>query len=243
MTQRAEGRLIALDWLRSAAILAMVAFHFGRNFEVLGLVPPGTTFGGLWDLSARAIASSFLFLAGLSLWLGHGRGLRRGPYLRRLAMILAGAAVVSVATYVAVPLAWVRFGILHSIAAASLVGLLFLRLPWAVTLAVAVAVLWVGPMLKTPTLDGAIWLWTGLGTQVPPMIDYEPLVPWLAPFFAGLAFGQAGGARLLRWGPDAPGPWARRLAWPGQHALSLYLIHQPVLIALIFGAAYLWFRL
>ena len=70
------ARLIAVDWLRTLAIVAMIVFHFGRDFEVLGLVPPGTTFGGLWDLSALAIASGFLFLAGLSLWLAHGGGFR-----------------------------------------------------------------------------------------------------------------------------------------------------------------------
>lgn len=235
-------RLIAVDWLRTLAFLAMALFHFGRDFEVLGLVPPGTTFGGLWDISARAIAGSFLFLAGFSLWLGHGQTFRPNAFLRRLGLLVAAAAIISVATYFAVPGAWIRFGILHSIALCSLFGLLLLRAHWAVTLVAAGVVFQLLPTVKAPMFDGAFWIWTGLSTALPPMIDYEPMVPWLAPFLLGLAFGQAGGARLMTWGPDHPGPWARRLAWPGQHALSLYLIHQPILIALIGGGAWIWHR-
>ena len=234
-------RLIVIDWLRSAAILAMVLFHFGRDFEVLGLVPPGSTFGGLWDLSARAIAGSFLFLAGISLWLAHGRGLRVRAFLRRLALLTAAAGTISAATYLAVPEAWIRFGILHSIALASVLALPFLRAPWWLTATAAAAILLIAPLLRCPNFDGPWWLWSGLGTGgLPPMIDYEPMVPWLAPLLGGLAFGQAGGAQLLRWGPGRPRRAAELLALPGRHALAIYLIHQPILIALISAGAWIW---
>ena len=238
MRARAGGRLIAVDWLRSAAIVAMAGYHLGWDMQMFGLLPPGTTAGGWWPFAARAIASSFLALAGLSLWLAHGRRLRLGGFARRLAVLVAAAAAVSAATYVAVPEAWVRFGILHSIALSSVIALAFLRLPWWATAAAAAAVLWLGPMLRDPAFDGAWWLWSGLGTRGPAMIDWEPMVPWLAPMLAGLAFGQAGGARLLRWGPRRPGRVAAALAWPGRHALGVYLAHQPVLIAGV--AAWAW---
>lgn len=235
-------RLIAIDWLRTAAFAAMAVFHFGRDFEVLGLVAPGTTFGGGWDLSARAIASSFLFLAGLSLWLACGRRMRWPGFLRRLAILGVAAAGVSLATYFAVPGAWVRFGILHAIALASVLSLPFLRAPWWLTALAAALVLFALPALRDPAFDGVLWLWSGLGTQAPPMMDYEPMVPWLAPMLAGLAFGQAGGAALLRWGDGHDGRLARALAWPGRHALPLYLVHQPLLVALLYAGAWIWQR-
>ncbi|GIT90887.1 hypothetical protein JANAI62_13410 [Jannaschia pagri] len=238
---------MVIDWARTAALAAMAAFHFGRDFEVLGLVPPGTTFGGLWDLSARGIAGGFLFLAGLSLWLAHGSGIRWGAFWRRFAWLVAAAATVSVATYVAVPAFWVRFGILHSIAASSLIGLACLRLPWWVLAALGGLILWWGPGLHLPALDGSWWLWTGLGQGIPAMMDYEPLVPWVAPLLLGVAVGNLGG-RLGLWDrlatvPRRPGRWARWLAWPGQHSLAIYLIHQPVLLGLILAGAWITARL
>ncbi|WP_371155296.1 DUF1624 domain-containing protein [Jannaschia sp. 2305UL9-9] len=240
----ARPRLIVVDWARTAALLAMAIFHFGRDFEVLGLVPPGTTFGGWWDISARAIAGSFLFLAGLSLWLAHGRGIRWRGFLGRLGWLVAAAAGVSLVTWVAMPTIWVRFGILHSIALSSVVSLAFLRLPWWITAICAGAILWFGPSLSSGAFDAPTWIWTGLGTVTPPMMDYEPLIPWLAPMLLGVAAGRLGTATgvwtwLTHW-PAPKRPWHLAVARPGQHSLLIYLVHQPVLIALITAGAWLW---
>ncbi len=229
MRANEAGRLIAVDWLRCAALVNMVAFHFLFDLRLLGLLPAGVTLGGWFPAWAKAIAGSFLFLAGLSLWLGHGRRLRWRAFGTRLGVLVLAAGAISVVTYLAMPGAWVRFGILHSIALCSVLGLAFLRAPWWGTLGAAGLVMFAAPALRAPAFDGAVWLWSGLGTAAPPMMDYEPLIPWLAPFLLGLAFGQAGGVRLLR-GFDGSGVWARRLAWPGRHTLAIYLIHQPVLL-------------
>ncbi|WGH79718.1 heparan-alpha-glucosaminide N-acetyltransferase [Jannaschia ovalis] len=233
------ARLIAVDWLRGFALAHMVAFHFLYDLRLYGLAPDWMRYGAPFQAWAASIAGSFIFLAGLSLWLAHGRGFRARGYLRRLGMLVLAALAVSVATRIAVPGAWVRFGILHSIALSSLLGLAFLRAPAWATAAAGLAVLFALPALRDPAFDGLWWLWSGLGTARPPMIDYEPMVPWFGPFLLGLAFGQAGGAALLRWGPAAPGRLAAALAWPGRHALTVYLLHQPILIGAILG----WSRL
>lgn len=228
-------RIAAVDWARTAAILGMVAFHFCRDLEVVGLVPPGATFGGGWDIWAQSVAASFLFLAGLSLWLAHGGGIRWRGYLRRLGVLVLAALGVSAATYLAMQQIWVRFGILHSIALASVLSLPFLRVPWWGTLGVAAAVLFWAPGLRSEAFNGVWWLWLGLGTTWPSMMDWEPMVPWLAPMLAGVAVGRLGTQfavweRLARWrtGPD----W---LAWPGRHSLIIYLVHQPVIIGAMLG--------
>jgi uncharacterized membrane protein len=226
-------RIAAIDWARTAAILGMVAFHFVFDLRFLGIAPDWVTFGLWFDLWARAVAGSFLFLAGLSLWLGHGPGgVRWGAFGRRLGVLVLAAALVSAATYVAMPGQWVRFGILHSIALASVLALPFLRVPWGATLAVAATILVYGPTLRSEAFDGAWLLWLGLGTSRPPMMDWEPMVPWLAPMLAGVAMGRLG-TRMGWWrrlaGWRGPG-W---LAWPGRHSLVIYLVHQPVLIGVL----------
>lgn len=236
---RSMKRLVVVDWLRSAAIVAMAAYHLGWDLQMFGFLPPGTTSSGWWPFAARSIASSFLFLAGLSLWLAHGRRFRAMSWARRMIVLVAAAAGVSLATWLFVPQAWVRFGILHSIALSGFISLAFLRAPWWLSAAGAAAILFVAPEFRSADFDGVWWLWSGLGLRPPPMIDYEPMVPWLAPFLAGLAFGQAGGTRLLAWGPARPGRIGRALAWPGKHALPVYLVHQPVLVATVAAAAWI----
>ncbi|KIT17695.1 heparan-alpha-glucosaminide N-acetyltransferase [Jannaschia aquimarina] len=228
----APGRLIAIDLARAAALIAMIVFHFGRDLDLYGVWPPGSTFTPGWMWSARLIAGTFIFLAGVSLWLAHGHGLRWPSYLRRLAMLIAAAVAVSVATYVAVPGAWVRFGILHSIALSSVIGLAFLRLPAWIAAAAGTALIAAVAVGPVPALSGSAWLWLGLGANTPPMIDWEPVIPWTGPFLLGLALAKLADSRgwftAMEGRPAAP-LWTQ-LSWPGRHSLAIYLIHQPILV-------------
>lgn len=81
------------------------------------------------------------------------------------------------------------------------------------------------------------WLaWTGLGMEVRPSMDFIPMVPWLAPFLLGIAVAKfAPPVRLEpRWPQCFP---VQALAWPGRHSLAVYLVHQPVLLALVWATA------
>lgn len=237
-----SGRILAVDWARSLALANMAAFHFLYDLRLFALAPDWMTYGPLYAAWAKGIAGTFLFLAGVSLWLAHGPGIRWRGYLTRLAMLAGAAALVSIATYFAVPQAWVRFGILHSIAVSSLVALPFLRVPWPVTAGVAAAILWWGPGFAIVGWDAPWLIWTGVGTYLPPMVDYEPLIPWVAPMLLGVAAGRLGtGLGVWDWmarRPAAPGRLAEALAWPGRHSLAVYLLHQPVLIAGILAVAW-----
>lgn len=233
MPQETNGmrRIHALDLARSLALVGMVVFHFTFDLMLFGLVPPGTVFEGGWPLFARAIAGSFLFLAGVSLWLAHGEGIRWRAFLRRLALISLAAALVSFATYFLMGAQFIRWGILHMIAAGSLIGLVFLGLPVPVTLAVAGAAFAAPHLWRHAIFDHPALIWVGLSTEVPPMMDYEPILPWLCPVLIGIALGKVMSRAglwqsLSRW---QPGTAVLALAWPGRHSLAIYLIHQPVL--------------
>ncbi|MDQ2091475.1 heparan-alpha-glucosaminide N-acetyltransferase [Marimonas arenosa] len=230
------SRIVALDLARSAALLAMVVFHFTFDLEMFGLIARGTIGSPPWQLFAQCIAGSFIFLSGVSLWLAHSGGVRPRAFLRRLALVAGAAALVTLATRIAVPEIFVFFGILHCIAVAGVVGLAFLRLPSGVTLAAAAAV-WVAPgFLTGPGFDHPWLIWTGLATQVPPTLDFVPVFPWAGPALAGLAVARLadrGGLiePLRQAGP--PQAVMRWLAWPGRHSLIVYLVHQPVLMSLV----------
>jgi uncharacterized membrane protein len=229
-TTEPEPRLIPLDVARTVALACMVIFHFTFDLALFGHIPGETMFQPFWYYFARMIAGSFLFLAGVSLWLAHGRGIRWPAFWKRFAKVAGAALLVTLASIWFVPGGTILFGILHAIAAMSLIGLLALRLPWPVTLAIAVvlfAAAW-GP--RSPVFD-PIWLvWTGLAETRPNMGDYVPLIPWAAPALAGIAFAKA--LKVETWGRTTPSRAVDILTFPGRHSLVIYLVHQPILIGL-----------
>ncbi len=235
MTQQPQprGRIDAIDITRGAALVAMAIYHFAWDLEFFGYAPASMTAVGGWKLFARCIASSFLFLVGVSLFLGHAKGIRWPGFLRRLAMIAGAALAISVVTYIAVPSGFIFFGILHQIALASVLGLAFLRLPAVVTMVAAAAVVAAPHYLRSEFFNDPWWWWTGLSESRPRSNDYVPVFPWFGAVLAGITaakiaeqtglFAKLATLRAPRW------------AWPlvfgGRHSLAVYLIHQPVLIA------------
>lgn len=212
----------------------MFAFHLVFDLQMFGHLPHGITATPFFYWHARIVAGSFLFLAGFSLWLAHGTGLRWPAFRRRWLRVAGAAALVSLATRLALPDYWVFFGILHCIAVSSLLGLAFLRLPFPVTALAGVVVMAGSYILPDPAFN-APWLrFLGLHKVDTFTVDFEPLFPWFGPFLLGMACAQALGRHgklpLLAL-PDRP--LTRALVWPGQHSLAIYLAHQPVLLALI----------
>lgn len=231
-------RLAAIDLARFGALLAMAVYHFAWDLEFFGYIEPGTTNAGLWKVFARSIAGSFLFLVGVSLVLAHGDGIRWRGYWKRLAMVAGAATVISLATYFAFPQGFIFFGILHQIALASLLGLAFLRLPWLVNAAIAAIVIALPLIYRHPLFDHPSLWWVGLSATTPRSNDYVPVFPWFGAVLAGMALAQfASGIalreRLARW---KPGRWASLPLFLGRHSLAVYLIHQPLLIGLIWVA-------
>jgi uncharacterized membrane protein len=223
-------RLIGLDTARTAAVICMVLFHFTFDLALFGHIPADTMSQPFWYYFARMIAGSFLFLSGVSLWLAHGQGIRWGAFWRRFAILAAAAALVTTASIWLVPGGPIWFGILHAIAATSLLGLIALRPPWPVTLTLAAAIFAGAWMGRSPAFDPLWLVWTGLSETRLTMGDYVPLIPWAAPALAGIAFARA--LRIDRWRGRTPSRTLHTLTFPGRHSLVIYLIHQPILFGL-----------
>ena len=234
------GRLAALDIARSAALLGMVAFHIVFDLQMFGYVPYGITAEPFFYWHARTVAGSFLFLSGFSLWLAHGQAIRWPAFWRRWIKLAAAAALVTAGTYAAFPDYFVYYGILHSIAVSSLIGLAFLRLPAGATAAAGAAVMAASYALPSDSFNAPLLRFLGLATEPAVTVDFEPIFPWLGPFLWGIAAAKAASAlRLLPRLALPHSPVTRLLAWPGQHSLVIYLIHQPLLIGALQAFAFL----
>jgi uncharacterized membrane protein len=73
------------------------------------------------------------------------------------------------------------------------------------------------------------------------MVDWYPILPWfgvvLIAIFLGHAFYPAGKRRFEI--PDwSRVPVLRQIAFLGKHSLLIYLVHQPVLIGILYGVTW-----
>ncbi len=252
MTAQTESRPIRppriglLDTVRGAALIAMATYHFSWDLEFMGYLAPGTAETGWLKLYARAIASTFLFIVGISLVLASTPDIRWRPFWKRFAMIAAAALLISVATLYFVPGEWIFFGILHSIAVLSLVGLIFMRLPLVVTILATAAVTiawlvdtWIAPgALRSEIFNPRYLAWIGFAEMPQRSNDYVPVFPWAVPFLVGLAATRIAMLTALPQRLAALGTGNSPLARIGRHSLLFYLVHQPVLIAIAYGLTF-----
>lgn len=231
-------RLPVIDAARAAALLAMASYHTLWDLGHLRLTAENYALTPTGRHAAEAIAGTFLVLVGIGLVLMNGRGVRLRPTLLRFARIGGAALLVTLGTWVMFPDAFVFFGVLHCIAVSSLLGLPFLFVPVPVTAVAAAAVLAAPHVVHAPVLDAPALFFLGLGSVLPRTNDYVPLFPWFGLVLAGIVLGRLALPRLARsW----LGAWAprtrlgRAATFAGRHSLAIYLIHQPLLLALLTG--------
>ncbi|MCW5717354.1 MAG: DUF1624 domain-containing protein [Bauldia sp.] len=242
MAESNSRRLAVVDVARGVAIVSMVAYHFTLDLgpAFYGIIPVDAASDPILKWWARLTAGSFLFLVGVGLVLANRNGIRWPRYFRRLAIIVAAAVAVTIATRIFVPEQFVRFGILHAIAAVSVVGLLFLRVPaWLILLA-AVAAFAAPYAFTSIAFVNPWWLWLGLTPEwaLGAMFDYVPLLPWMGATLLGIAATRIALARGLdvRWSAWQPrGTIPRMLQWAGRWSLVIYLLHQLILLAPYFA--------
>ena len=235
-------RMALVDFLRGVALIGMTVFHFVYDLEFFGLEERGYSDQYHWWMLAIIVAGSFLFLAGASLYLAHPHQIRWKPWARRLAIIAIAAFAITAITSYVTPERYVLFGILHMIAAASVIGLAFLRAPWWLTAAMAVAVVVIDHQVTIGWLDTPALSWLGFVREAPVASDFRPIFPWLASALLGIGTArlchQAGWLQVLAM-PKLDSRFGSAVRFLGRHSLPYYLLHQPVL----FGLFWAWLQL
>jgi uncharacterized membrane protein len=232
MAARRQG----IDAARGVAVVAMVAYHFTWDLAAFGFIDPSFAAAPGFRRAGAAIASAFLALSGVALVLAREAAKDdaafRAKFLKRLAIIVAAAALVSLGTWFAMGERFVRFGILHCIAASSVAALPFVRLPPAAAALAGAAMLAAPWLVALPAAAHPALLWLGLSPSVPAMVDFVPVLP-----FSGMALlGVAAGRRMALAPPSGgqPDGASGRLARLGRVSLPVYLIHQPLLYGGLF---------
>lgn len=231
-----QARIHGIDVIRGIAILAMIAYHLSWNLSWFGFVDWQVSTDPDWRLFAGSIAGTFIFLSGVSLALAHQHGVRWRSFWKREAVIVAAAAAVSLATYMTFGDTFVRFGILHAIAASSLITVFFVRLSAFASLVTAAIFAFLPLWASSQVFDGQPFLWTGLGEPHFASVDYVPMAPWTALALLGVSIIRSNftSSALYRLQSRSFGSTPGRiLILLGRKSLIIYLVHQPILFGLV----------
>ena len=145
---------------------------------------------------------------------------------------------ITLVTYIVIGRGFIVFGILHLISISILLAYPLLRLG-RMNLLLGLAAILLGLYIQELEVDFFWLIWLGLAPRSFTSLDYVPLLPW----FGVVLMGMAGGALLYKdLGRRFPLPdisaWppVRGLIFLGRNSLAIYILHQPLLLGLIYLA-------
>jgi len=214
-------RIDELDSLRATALVMMLVLNFVTDLNHFGIM--NTETGDQWWWMARIAASLFVGISGVSYFLAHRLEYDFTKTSGRTQRLIFWAFVITIITYIFEPSAYVRFGVLHLLALASIVAFPVARKP---EFALGIGLI----LLIIPLSSNSNLVWLGLRETGFIAVDYFPLNPWLGIFFIGLALAS----RIYPEGkPLTEIQWPERWLWFGRNTLTIYVIHQPILIGLL----------
>jgi len=244
--EQTHPRFWEIDALRGVAIVMMVIYHLMWDLLFFGVFTNLALQQGFWKYFQRTTASTFIFLVGVALVVSYKRDMNHTKanfrkFLWRGAKIFGWGMILSVLVRLA-GVGRIDFGILHLIGAAIILAYPFLGYRWS-NIGLWALLNGVGYLLQ-PVGVGTTWLvWLGIKPTAYYYLDYFPLIPWFGVVLLGIGVGNLlYGNNQRRFSLPTLSHLApvHGLQWLGRRSLVIYLLHQPVLFALLF--AIFWFR-
>ena len=228
--------------VRGVAMIMVALYHLIYDLDNLAGYGIAST-SGFWGLFADTSAFMFVFLVGLSLTLSYTKsgseGNLFGKYLWRGLKVFAYGMLITL-VFLALNFGVVIIGILQLIGVSIILAYPFLRYRF-LNIFLGLAVIAVGfyVQAKSVVIGGAAGILLAPLGVIPGnlfMPDYRPLLPWFGVVLLGIFFGNV---VYLAWRGKHPAsempPYTAPLAFLGRHTLFIYLVHQPVFIAILFA--------
>ena len=243
MDNVAKKRFWEIDFLRGIAILLMIVFHALYDFNYFGGHSFDLLSGPLLYIG-RASALMFIFLVGVSLTFSHSRAIEMNmtkremykKYIKRGARIFSWGLAITLITWLFLKDGVIVFGILHFIGASVILAYPFLKLHKH-NLLMGTGIIFAGLYLSDLVFDFPWLLWIGLKPHGFYTLDYFPLFPWFGLTLIGIFVGNSLYPNCKRNFDlkDRTGSLTiRSFCLLGKRSLLIYLIHQPILIALLY---------
>jgi len=226
-------RNIYLDLMRTFAIVLMVIFHFIYDLKYFNWLAWDIPDGNGWKHFRYLILSLFFICIGAGLVYSHAKKFHLKKFLVRLGKVAVGASLITLMSLLMFPHNWIYFGVLHFIIIASLLAVFFVIHP-RIALLIGLCIISLFQLNYLSTY----WPFNYINEYLPNYTtDYVPLFPWLGVILLGI--------------PLAHSQWFNKsriketkltaiLALPGKHSLLIYLVHQPLLFAILMPIHWLY---
>ncbi len=235
-----SGRIYFLDEFRAVALIGMVIYHtaydlyaiFGVKFDF---------YSTFWNSLQLFVCCSFIVIAGISTRLSKN-ALKHGT------VVFCAGLLMTLGTYIFVPELVIWFGVLHFLGV-SIILYYLLRKAIAKAPAIIFAAaslllffltyglpsgnIFFGMVAVPKELYFTKWL-APLGLPGPGFssADYFPLIPWFFLFLFGCFIGKYFKERRI---PDfMMKRHSNFLCKIGQNTLFIYILHQPIVYALLY---------
>ncbi|MCX8147547.1 MAG: DUF1624 domain-containing protein [Candidatus Woesearchaeota archaeon] len=250
LKKKHRQRYWEVDSLRGIAIVLMIIYHSLFDLDFFGKVKIDM---GAWylNLLQKFIASTFIFLVGLSLTISYAKEKKKNKvigklnykdaflkYLKRGGIVFGYGLIITLVTWLFLREGFVVFGILHFIGLSIMLSYFFMRyVKNYFYLLLAVVFIVLGPILQGITLNTPWLVWLGIMPNYFYSVDYFPLFPWFGVVLLGLFFGNIlypEGQRKFKIKDLSSKTPIRALSFMGRHSLLIYLLHQPLIVAVIY---------
>jgi uncharacterized membrane protein len=219
---------MALDLYRAAAIILMIIFHFTYDLNYFGFIDLNTTRVPFWVHFRTFIVALFMSAVGMSLYLAYAKRFNALKLGKRLLMLGAASTVITVGSLYMFPKSWIYFGVLHMIFVASLTGVLFVRIPYVSgLLGIAIVALYATDILSMHPLFELLRTPLQLPRHTE---DLAPFIPWFGVVLIGITVMKLNPFERINVPKNT---LTEHLAFAGRHSLLIYLVHQPVLFAVL----------
>ena len=225
-----------IDWLRFLAIVLMIFYHFLWDLKLFDIIAPSFFYSNLVQFFGRLCLFLFLFCVGFSFSFSHSNHVDWSAFLRRFIKLSLVALSISLLTFLSMPSKFIYFGIIHHIVFASIVLIVMVRhrllafiigvyvfAPYLLANSIECNAEWARffPLLQSNCYYPKYWLFRST-------VDYINPLPWLGCSLIGLGFSYFGVLQKIAV-PNYP-----LVKFLSQHSLIIYIIHQPLLLAIVF---------